>query len=110
MQQLPTVGHAALERADTAHYVEQLRSADLSIGTYTIPTGAVDGQQPHTEDEVYLVNAGRATFVTPEQSVRVGAGSVLFVPAGEPHRFTDITEQLVATVVFGPAEGSRAHS
>ena len=32
----------------------------------------------------------------------------VFVPAREPHRFTDITEDLTALVFFGPAEGSRA--
>jgi mannose-6-phosphate isomerase-like protein (cupin superfamily) len=28
---------------------------------------------------------------------------VIFVPAGEEHRFTDITEDLALLVVFGPA-------
>jgi hypothetical protein len=36
------------------------------------------------------------------------AGSAVFVPAHEPHRFMDITEDLTALVFFGPAEGSRA--
>jgi hypothetical protein len=46
--------------------------------------------------------------VTPDGAVDVATGSVVFVPAQEMHRFEDITEELVVTVVFGPAEGTRA--
>jgi len=37
----------------------------------------------------------------------VKPGDILFVPAGEPHRFFDIREDLEVLVFFGPAEGSR---
>jgi hypothetical protein len=33
---------------------------------------------------------------------------VIFVPAGEEHRFEEVTEDLALLVVFGPAYGSRA--
>jgi mannose-6-phosphate isomerase-like protein (cupin superfamily) len=89
-------------------YAEHLRVPDLSVGTYRIPAGGTDPQRPHTEDEIYLVTAGRARIVTPHSSAPVGPGSVIFVPAGEEHRFVDVTEDLVTVVVFGPAEGSRA--
>jgi hypothetical protein len=32
---------------------------------------------------------------------------VIYVAAGEEHRFTDVTEDLAAVVLFAPAEGSR---
>jgi mannose-6-phosphate isomerase-like protein (cupin superfamily) len=90
-------------------YLEQLRTPDVSVGHYRIPAGGVDPQSPHTEDEVYVVVSGRATFVGDDTgSVPVGPGSVIFVPAGEGHRFVDIVEDLATVVVFGPAEGSRA--
>ena len=28
-------------------YIEELRTADLSVGTYAIPAGGVDEQSPH---------------------------------------------------------------
>ena len=34
------------------HWVVHLNSEDLSLGTYSIPAGGVDDQEPHTEDEV----------------------------------------------------------
>jgi mannose-6-phosphate isomerase-like protein (cupin superfamily) len=55
-----------------------------------------------------VVQAGRATLVTPAGTAAVGPGSVVFVPAGETHRFTDITEDLALVVVFAPPYGSRA--
>lgn len=87
-------------------WVEHLRVPDLSVGTYCIPAGGVDDQSPHTEDEIYVVTAGRATIVTPGGRAAVAPGSVVFVPAGEPHRFVDVTEDLALLVVFGPAYGS----
>jgi mannose-6-phosphate isomerase-like protein (cupin superfamily) len=33
---------------------------------------------------------------------------VIFVPALEEHRFTNVTEDLALLVIFGPAEESRA--
>jgi len=89
------------------NYVEQLSVPDLSIGTYSIPAGGVDDQSPHTEDEVYVVTAGRARIVTDSGTADVGPGAVIFVPAGEGHRFVDISEDLALLVVFGPAYGSR---
>jgi mannose-6-phosphate isomerase-like protein (cupin superfamily) len=88
-------------------YFEHLRTPDLSTGTYSIPAGGTDEQSPHTEDEIYVVTAGRARFRTPDRTVDVAAGTVIFVPAHEPHRFVDITEDLVTLVFFGPAEDTR---
>ncbi|PCG85635.1 cupin [Streptomyces sp. WZ.A104] len=88
-------------------WVEQLRTSDLSLGTYCIPVGGRDTQSPHTEDEIYVVMAGRAKIMTPDRTSEVGPGAVIFVPAGEEHRFIDVTEDLALLVVFGPAFGSR---
>jgi mannose-6-phosphate isomerase-like protein (cupin superfamily) len=91
----------------TNDWVEHLRVPDLSVGTYSIPAGGLDDQSPHTEDEIYVVSAGRARIVTPDGTAEVGPGSVIFVPAGEEHRFDEVTEDLALLVVFGPAYGSR---
>jgi mannose-6-phosphate isomerase-like protein (cupin superfamily) len=93
---------------DLNHWVVHLDSADLSLGTYSIPAGGIDDQSPHTEDEIYVVRSGRATLVTTSGIVDVEPGSVVFVPAGEPHKFTEISEDLALLVVFAPPYGSRA--
>jgi mannose-6-phosphate isomerase-like protein (cupin superfamily) len=105
------IGAAGCYRApadgDPNVYVEHLRVPDLSVGTYSVPAGGRDGQTPHTEDEIYVVTAGRARMVADSGTTDVGPGDVIFVPAGEAHRFEDVTEDLAVLVVFGPAEGSR---
>jgi len=97
------------EGQDGTHWIEHLRVPDLSVGTYSIPAGSTDEQQPHTEDEIYVVTAGQATFETGTEQVPVGPGTVLYVPAGQPHKFTDITGDLAAIVIFAPAEDTRAN-
>jgi mannose-6-phosphate isomerase-like protein (cupin superfamily) len=102
-------GRWAEPDATGATYVEHLATVDLSIGTYSLLAGATDTQSPHTEDEVYVVTAGRAQFTSGHDTVAVEPGTVLFVPAKEEHRFHDITEDLVLLVFFGPAYGTRAN-
>lgn len=65
---------------------------------------------PHTEDEIYVITAGRAVLRAGDDSAPVGPGSVVYVAAGETHRFTDVTEDLAAIVVFAPAEGTRSRA
>ena len=89
------------------YWLEHLRVSDLSVGTYSIAAGADDDQEPHTEDEIYVVMAGRATLEAVGRPAPVGPGSVIYVPAGEPHRFTAITSDLAVLVLFAPAEYSR---
>ena len=89
-------------------YLEFLRARSLSAGLYVLGAGAVDVQTPHGEDEVYLVIAGGSLFTAGEETREVRAGDVLFVAAGVPHRFHDISEELRIIVLFAPPEGSRA--
>jgi mannose-6-phosphate isomerase-like protein (cupin superfamily) len=93
---------------DPTEWTEQFRVPDLSVGTYSILAGGVDGQSPHTEDEIYVVTAGRATIESGGERAEIGPGAVIFVPAGEVHRFTGVTEDLALLVLFAPAEESRA--
>jgi quercetin dioxygenase-like cupin family protein len=90
------------------HYAEQLCVPDLSLGTYSIPAGGLDDQTPHSEDEVYVVRAGRARLLSGSRSVDVGAGSVVYVPAGEEHMFVDVSADLALLVIFAPPYRSRA--
>lgn len=93
--------------AERHSYQELIRSKDLSVGVYRLRVGDADSQQPHREDELYYVLEGRARFTSGGRIVDVEPGVCLFVPSGEPHRFHDISRDLVVLVVFGPAEGSR---
>jgi mannose-6-phosphate isomerase-like protein (cupin superfamily) len=85
-------------------YLEFLHEASMSIGLYVLAAGGADGQSPHAEDEAYVVMAGRGRFTAAEESRDVAAGDVLFVAAGVPHHFHDITTELHLIVLFAPPE------
>ncbi|GAA1840583.1 hypothetical protein GCM10009836_19920 [Pseudonocardia ailaonensis] len=107
MQIVRAAGVFAVPEGEPNQYRQHVRAADLSLGTYCIPVGGKDGQHPHGEDEVYVVMRGRARLVAESGEADIGPGSVIFVPAGERHQFTDVSEDLSVLVVFGPAEGTR---
>ncbi len=108
MQVLTGAGKFTSPGGDPNHFVEQLRVADLSVGTYSIPAGGLDDQSPHAQDEVYVVTSGSATLRAGSGSAALERGSVVYVPAGEDHRFTDVTEDLALLVLFAPPYTSRA--
>ena len=85
-------------------YLEFIRVPSLSVGLYVLPTGAVDHQGPHTEDEVYHVVGGRASIRVGEVGQEVAAGTVVFVEAGAEHRSHSIEEDPTVLVFFAPAE------
>ena len=94
--------------ADDDPYFEFLRYDAMSLGIYRLPAGGDDPQEPHDEDEVYVVLDGRATLEVAGEATPVASGSVVYVEQGTDHRFVDIEEDLVTLVAFAPAEGSLA--
>ena len=91
-------------------YLEFLRVPVLSAGLYMLAAGAVDTQEPHTEDEIYYVISGRGFIQVDQESRPVEAGALVYVKAHVEHRFHTITEDLRVLVIFAPAEYSAAQS
>jgi mannose-6-phosphate isomerase-like protein (cupin superfamily) len=90
----------AEQRASGEPWLEFFRAPSMRAGLYVLERGAWDHQSPHEEDEVYHVIAGRATFECGTDQRGVQAGSILYVPAHQPHRFVDIQEELRVLVFF----------
>jgi mannose-6-phosphate isomerase-like protein (cupin superfamily) len=85
-------------------YLEFLRVPSMSVGLYVLEAGASDPQQPHTEDEVYIVTGGKAKLRVADEIHPVQAGSVIYIDANKEHKFFDIEERLETLVFFAPAE------
>lgn len=103
-----TVTDLSHQRAQSGNlYHEFLRVPAMSAGLYELAVGAQDPQEPHTEDELYYIVAGRASLLVGDEDVAVTAGSLVYVPAHVVHRFHDITEALSVVVLFAPAEYSQ---
>jgi len=75
------------------------RSPGLELGVYVLVAPEADRQQPHDDDEVYVVLEGRGTLDVEGKSFPVGEGDALFVEAGADHRFTGY-ESLSVLVIF----------
>lgn len=93
------------ERIGTLYH-EFLRVPAMSAGLYHLEAGGVDPQQPHHEDEAYVVMRGKGKFMMNDEDHDVQAGSVIFVPAHIEHRFHSITEDMDILVFFAPAESA----
>jgi mannose-6-phosphate isomerase-like protein (cupin superfamily) len=99
------ISQLIIEQQRSGHsYLEFLRVPALSMGLYSLPAGGIDPQQPHTEDEVYYIVAGRGFIRVGEEDRAVEPGTIVFVAANVEHRFHTISEDLKILVFFAPAE------
>lgn len=88
---------------DTA--VEAIREDSFSCKVMQFEPGDEDPMDAHAEEEVYLVDTGKATLATEEESVEVEAGDVVHLEAGTDHRFTDFEDSFLVVAMYVPAEG-----
>ena len=91
---------AAKERlADKGGYEVVHQSDGIEIGVYVLVAPEPDRQQPHADDEVYVVLDGYGELEVEGKRVELHAGNAVFVPAGAEHRFTGYV-QLSVLVIF----------
>ena len=65
-----------------------------------------DRQEPHSQDELYIVVTGTAAFINAGERMRVGPGDALFVKAGALHHFEQMSGDFATWVMFwGPKGG-----
>jgi mannose-6-phosphate isomerase-like protein (cupin superfamily) len=74
-------------------------SPGLEVGVYVLVAPEPDRQQPHADDEIYVVLEGTGVLEIEGTPVPLREGHAVFVPAGAEHRFTAY-EQLSVLVIF----------
>jgi mannose-6-phosphate isomerase-like protein (cupin superfamily) len=74
-------------------------SPGLEIGVYVLVAPEPDRQQPHENDEVYVVLEGNGVLEVEGRQTELREGHAVFVPAGADHRFSAY-ERLSVLVVF----------
>jgi mannose-6-phosphate isomerase-like protein (cupin superfamily) len=74
-------------------------SPGLEIGVYVLVWPEADRQQPHDDDEVYVVLDGSGVLEVDGNRVDLDKGYGAFVPAHVEHRFVAY-EQLAVLVIF----------
>src|SRR5688500_12363952 len=79
-------------------------SPGLEVGVYVLVAPEPDRQQPHADDEIYVVLDGRGTLEVEGERISLERGQAVFVPAGAQHEFIGY-EGLSVLVVFARAGG-----
>jgi mannose-6-phosphate isomerase-like protein (cupin superfamily) len=92
-----------LEAGDGGYEIVH-ESPGLELGVYVLIAPEPDRQQPHADDEVYIVLGGTGVLEVEGKPVPVQEGSAVFVEAGADHRFTSY-EHLSVLVIFDRRAG-----
>jgi mannose-6-phosphate isomerase-like protein (cupin superfamily) len=86
-------------RAAGGGYEVVHESPGLELGVYVLVAPEPDRQQPHADDEVYVVLEGSGVLDVEGEQVQMQEGSAVFVEAGAEHRFSGY-EHLALLVLF----------
>lgn len=93
------VAAASRRLAEAGGYEVVHSSPGLEIGVYVLVAPEPDRQQPHEDDEVYIVLEGSGLLDIEGRQVELREGHAVFVPAGAEHRFSAY-EHLRVLVIF----------
>ncbi len=98
--------HELAHASEDGRYGGLLRNGTMELGFFK-PDG-VDPQQPHDQDEIYIVQSGSGTFVIGDERKPFSQGEALFVPAGAAHRFENFSDDFATWVVFYGLRGGES--
>ncbi len=85
--------------SETGGYEVVHASPGLELGVYVLVAPEPDRQQPHEDDEVYIVLEGTGVLDVEGKKVELREGHALYVPAHAEHRFSGY-ESLSLLVIF----------
>jgi mannose-6-phosphate isomerase-like protein (cupin superfamily) len=90
-------------------FVAMMKYGSMSI-EYFAPKGE-DTQQPHLQDEIYIITSGKSLFCYGGRYAECEQDDVLFVPAGMEHRFENFSSDFAIWVIFyGPGGGEKSQT
>lgn len=88
-------------------FVAMLKHGSMSV-EYFAPKDT-DTQQPHLQDEIYVIASGKSVFYYDGHYMDCRQGDVLFVPAGKEHHFENFSADFATWVIFyGPRGGEKS--
>ncbi len=89
-------------------FIDLFRRGTLRVELYAPPDP--DPQQPHAQDEIYIVAEGSGEFWVEglPAPIPFQERDFLFVPAGKAHRFVNFKNLKVWVLFYGAQGGERA--
>ena len=97
---------AQLQQQDGEPFSIMIHHGQMRVEYYA-PRGE-DLQTPHQQDELYIISSGSADFDRNGETINCKVHDVLFVPAGMPHRFLNISADFGTWVIFYGEEKSES--
>jgi mannose-6-phosphate isomerase-like protein (cupin superfamily) len=88
----------SLEKQVPQPFIRLLHHGELEVEYYK--PDKVDKQLPHDKDELYVIASGSGQFIREENRYVVKEKDVLFVKAGQKHRFENFTDDFATWVIF----------
>jgi mannose-6-phosphate isomerase-like protein (cupin superfamily) len=80
-------------------------SPALELGVYVLVAPEPDGQEPHDQDEIYVVLEGTGVLTVAGEEMELHRGDAAFVPAETEHRFSAY-QRLILLVLFDQTTGA----
>lgn len=96
----------ALQKEQGQFFTTLLQHGTMLVEYYA--PQSVDKQQPHRQDELYVIASGEAVFNRNGEKAACKKGHVLFVPAGMEHLFENFSDDFATWVIFYGKEGGEA--
>lgn len=96
----------AVFQADRATKADLVRGSALFLGLNCFEPG--QSQPVHTHagaDKFYLILSGNASMIVGEETSDVGAGTIVWAPAGVPHGVAAARHRTVMLVGIAPPPG-----
>jgi mannose-6-phosphate isomerase-like protein (cupin superfamily) len=79
-------------------------SPSLELGVYVLVAPEPDEQEPHDQDEIYVVLEGTGILTVAGDEMELHRGDAAFVAAGTEHRFSAY-QRLTLFVLFDKTTG-----
>ncbi len=89
---------ANLLEKENERFVQVMKNGNMKV-EYFAPK-RFDRQQPHSQDELYIIIAGETDFLRDGKTMECSQGDVIFVPAKMEHRFVNFSEDFATWVIF----------
>ena len=70
--------------------------ANLTLVLGDSPPGQGAPLHRHDDEELFVVHAGRGTYTVGDVMVEAVAGDVVLVPSGVPHRFVNLSAEILS--------------
>jgi mannose-6-phosphate isomerase-like protein (cupin superfamily) len=74
---------------ETARVFDGFQYGDMNVSFFLIdaPSGAGPSLHSHPYEEIFVIQAGQATFTVGDATIEATGGQIVIAPAGVPHKF-----------------------